>query len=282
MTKADGFAEGLRALFDEHGAATSEQQLALLRASIPQAIPSLIKPWSNVTDADGHPAVDITSVGKAELGVPVLMTYVENGERQILLCQSGPHYFRHENFEDMPERYSYPGGFANLVECEGSSFVTPKPRAEEPEEAGAREVEEEIRDADGKPVIYVDPERCHPLHHDIVTNKAGDPIILSSVFYMLSPIEVQRLKAHIHRLEESESYRKACAEHTKSHDSGLAEIHTVKFFSVHDAMTRVPFLYPGQEEHVRRLVKHENAIATFMAREGLGSNDVRFGDEFGG
>lgn len=269
-TKIDKFAEGLVALFKDAGAKTPKQQIALLRAGIPAAVPDVIKPWSNVTDDEGNPAVDLSSVGKAELGVAMLMTYVENGERFVLLCQSGAHYFRDKPDEEMPKRYTYPGGFGNLVECEGSSFVRARPGAEEPEQAGAREGEEEIRDADGKPIIMIDPTRCQPLDHDIVLNKDGEPIILCSEFYELNPIEVQALKGHISKLEASEEYRAACAEHTKSPASGLPEVHTVKFVSVLEAMTKVPFLHEGQETHVCRLIRHEGAMASLWASERAG------------
>ncbi len=244
----ENFASRLHALFNELGVIDSEERIKLLQDVLPYVVPEFMRPWSN--------GVDIDAVMKAEVGVAVLMTYSENNERYVLLCQSGAHYFRNDEDEGMPERYTYPGGFANLMEREGSFYVNPQDGAENPEEAGVREVEEEIVDADGKPVIVVDPVRCKPLDHDIVENKFGKPIVICSMYYELEPNEVLALKQHIQKLNESEDYRASCAEHTKSGVSDLPEVHTARFVSVHDAVSQIPFLHTGQNEHVRRLMRH--------------------------
>ena len=260
-TSDEKFIAGLKQLFTDAGANTPEEQIALITKGIPEAVEGFRRPWSNV-DAD------IDSVMKGEVGVAVLMTYVENGERFVLLCQSGAHYFKDQpNEGEMPEKYSYPGGFANLVECEGSFFVNKKNVPEEPEQAGAREVEEEIVDDQGNPVIYVDPQRCKPLDHDIVSNKFGKPIVVCSMYYNLTPNEVGALKGHLEKLANSEEYRAKCAEFTKSPASGLPEVHTAKFVRVHDAAMKIPFLYDGQEEHIRRLIRHENDVLSKLSAD---------------
>lgn len=263
--KKNTFVEGLARLFEDAGVDTPEARLKMLSEAIPQVVSGFRRSWSNV-DAD------IDSVMKSEVGVAVLMTYVENGERHVLLCQSGAHYFKSgEGFSEdtFPERYSYPGGFANLVEREGSFFVKTQKGAESPEEAGAREVEEEIVDDQGRPVIFVDPVRLKPLDHDIVINKYGKPIVVCSMYYDLALNEVSKLKNHIAKLEESDVYRQACAEHTKSPASGLPEVHTTRFATIHETATIIPFLHPGMEVNAHRLLRHEADVLLRASAEDL-------------
>ena len=248
--KQDKFTQDLKHLFKQAGAKTSTEQLKLLQGAIPHAVNNFMRPWSNT--------IDIDCVQKAEVGVAMLMTYIENGQRYVLLCQSGEHYFRDCDDEKMPERYTYPGGFANLERREGSFFVSAEQTAEEPEHAGAREVEEEIVDDKGQPIVFIDPKRCEPLDHVIVENKYQKPIVVCSMFYRLAPNEVEALKNHLAKLKHDEEYRAECSARTQNPASRLAEIYTAKFVTVHEAATQISFLHAGQEEHVRTLVRREN------------------------
>lgn len=247
--------EDLKSVFISYGIKTPDDILTAFSEAVPYMLPRYLKPWSNTNGR----AV-ISNVSKAEIGGILLLTYFEADERQILLCKTGPHYHRDKDGQapvTYPDKYTYSGGFVNPEEHEGSSLVQKSNIPESPEAGAAREIEEEIRNLDGSPVLEIDPKRAMTIDHQMVRNLFGEPILLCGMLYNLTSEEVSTLKTHMENLKCKE-YREQCMAHTVSPYTCLEEVSDLRFFTMEEILKGdVDFLHAGQEWLVHSLNKLE-------------------------
>ena len=202
---------------------------------------------------------------KAASGAGVVITFREHGIRKILLAKAGTHYESPAYGADPAiPTYMIFGGMINMRHTEGSAFVPSKEGVpESAPQAAAREVEEELVDADNKPILTVDPNLLVPL--DTKTLKL--PFGLRTVTGFLleaEPRQIPALKAHVERLENDTAYRHAVREHTRNPYSGKPEICTVSDMPLRDAAEgRVTLLHRDQvtlfhktEQHYARMEQY--------------------------
>ena len=198
-----------------------------------------LPPWSTLE----HPIIE--EVQKASVGSGVLVTFAEKGERYTVMAQSGAHY------GDGDPKFAIPGGFINLTHREGSSHVPPtETKDNQPENSrigAARETEEEFKNADGSPLLSVDPARLIPMDMDSVAFPNGQKMVVQGLMLELTPNEVQLFKDHIAKLNSDEDYKKAVEAQTINPASGRPEVSSVTIHPLKNvAEGRVKLLHADQ------------------------------------
>ena len=154
-----------------------------------------------------------------------------------------------------------PGGFLNLTETPGSSFVQSSTEIESPAIGAVRKIERKLCDDSGKPLIRVHPDRLVPF--DTLTLSPPDKKKRVVVGHMLrlAADEVSVIKAHIVRTGAEAEYQKKVSAHTANPSSGKQEVVELCVFDLVDAAEgRVPLLHHDQQslfariqaDHVRR------------------------------
>jgi hypothetical protein len=191
---------------------------ATLREIVRENWPGM-PPWTTLD------APVIQEVQTATAGSGVVLTFVENGVRQVVLAQAGGHYPQAEKSAE--PLYMIPGGFINLTRTPGSSLVPASASPEDGRTGAAREIEEEFKKPDGAPLLQVAPDRLKPMDTKTLLFKSGERRIVMGFMLELSGEEIATVKAHVSKLAADPGYRDATSRQSLNHDSGKPEVDTV-------------------------------------------------------
>jgi rfaE bifunctional protein nucleotidyltransferase chain/domain len=226
-----------------------QETKSVLREAVKKAWPDM-PPWTTLTDG---PLIE--EVQKATAGSGVVLTFVENGERKVVLAEAGDHY-KKPGARPVPA-YMIPGGFINLTRTEGSSLV---PASGEPEDArtgAAREVEEEFRKADGSPLLSVDPGRLRPMDTKTIAFPNGERRIVMGLMLELTPDEAALVKAHVAKLEADPVYKSAVAQQSANKESKKPEVASVAILPLEQmAQGRCNLLHKDQQSLFKAVRDH--------------------------
>lgn len=218
---------------------TDKERKALLRAIVKDNWPSL-PVWSTLDSAV------IEEVQKVTVGCGVVLTFMENGVRNVLLAQAGDHYQKPGTV--LKKSYMIPGGFINLTSTPGSTLVAPAAAPEDARTGTAREVEEEFRKADGTPLLAIDPTRLKPMDTKTLSFGNGEKRVVIGLMLELTPQEVKTVRDHTDRLASDTLYRNATAQQTINPDTGRPEVADAAIFSLADvAQGKVELLHKDQQ-----------------------------------
>jgi D-glycero-beta-D-manno-heptose 1-phosphate adenylyltransferase len=228
------FKEELKKVFAQ-SALKGKELKAALRELVRETWPDL-PPW---TTLDG--AV-IEEVQKATVGSGVVLTFEEGGVQKVVLAEAGDHY------KKTGEAYMIPGGFINLSSTPGSSLVPASAAPESPRTGAAREVEEELKKADGAPLLEVEPSRLKPMDTNTLSFGNGEKRLVLGFVLELNADEVRTVKEHVAKLESDAAYRDATTAQSNNHESGRPEVSGVGIFPLADvAAGKVGLLHKDQQ-----------------------------------
>ena len=233
-----------------------------LREAVGAAWPDL-PPWSTLT------APVIEEVQKASIGSGVVLTFVEDGVRKVVLGQAGYHYKNPKTPGPMPESYTIPGGFIDLTSTKGSAKVAAADAPEDPRTGAAREVEEEFRLADGSPLLAVEPARLKPMDTKTIAFANGEKRVVIGMMLELTPAEAATVKAHVAQLAADPSFRAAVGRQTINPASGHPEVCDVKIFGLDDvAAGKVNLLHKDQQSLFGLVREHFDTAGPAKPRSG--------------
>ena len=187
---------------------------------------------------DDHPVIE--EVQKATVGTGVLMTFRDRGVNKAVVLKAGSHY--------KESSYMIAGGFLDLSKTPGTLLTPADPaKAEDPRVGAIRELEEEMRDDKGAPLLTIDPARLKPTDTKSITLKNGERRLVIGFTLDLTPQEVKTVQDHVDRLEHDAAYREAVRAHTINPDSAAPEVATVSIVKLDDLATgKAPLLHPDQ------------------------------------
>ena len=226
---------------------------ATLRTIVAENWPNL-PPWSTLKT----PLVE--EVQKATAGSGVVLTYLENGFRYVVLGKAGEHYRRPDQ-PAMQEFYTIPGGFINLSATPGSTLVASADQPEDGRTGCAREVEEEFKTSDGAPLLVIDPERLKPMDTKTITFGNGEKRIVLGMMLDLTPAEIEAVKGHAMKLASDSAYKALVVEQTINPASGKPEIDDIKIFKLEDvANGHSPLLHADQRSLFIQVRNHCDRI----------------------
>lgn len=230
---------------------------SVLREAIRLAWPDM-PPW---TTLENGPLIE--EVQKATVGSGAVLTFVEGGVRKVVLAQAGEHYRKKDG--TLPESYMIAGGFINLTSTPGSTQVPPSNQPEDPTIGSAREIEEELKTAEGPPLLSVDPERLELMN--IKTLSLGDEKrLVTGQALELTPDEITLVKAHVERMACDSAYKAAVSAQSANHESGKPEVADVKIFTLAEAARGgVPLLHADQLSLFQAIEKHFAKIDALTA-----------------
>lgn len=199
----------------------------------------------------------VEEVQKATVGTGVVMTFKEHGIHKAVVVKAGTHYESPRYTADPAvPTYMISGGFINLTDTPGTALTPPSPgKAEDPRVGAVREVEEEMVDDQGKPVLTVDPSRLRPMDtKTLFFPKTGEHRLVIGFHLELTPEEAATVKAHVARLEGDEAYRRAVRAHTENEETGKPEICTISILPLKEiAEGRHKLLHPDQRSLFQRI-----------------------------
>lgn len=208
----------VKELFDA-AALDARGRKTALRALVAALWPDL-PPWSTLD------APKIEEVQKASVGCGILMTFVEDGVRKVVLAQAGAHYDGRGKAAGALA-FMIPGGFINLSHTTGSRRVPASDKPEDPRIGAAREGEEELKTDTGAPLLEIDPARLRPMDTAAMKFPNGDSMVVVGVALDLDAAEVAVIKNHVARLAADAAYRSRVQAHTINPASRLPEVETV-------------------------------------------------------
>lgn len=231
-----------------------------LREAVGTAWPDL-PPWSTLS------APVIEEVQKASIGSGVVLTFVEDGVRKVVLGQAGYHYKNPKIPGPMPESYTIPGGFIDLSSTKGSAKVVASDSPEDPRTGAAREVEEEFKLVDGTPLLAVEPDRLKPMDTKTIAFSNGEKRVVIGMMLELTPAEAATVKAHVAQLAADPSFRAAVGGQTINSASGHPEVCDVKIFNLDDVVAgKVNLLHKDQQSLFGLVKAHFDASPAVQAR----------------
>lgn len=213
-----------------------------LRAAVGEVWPDL-PPWSTLA------APVIEEVQKASIGSGVVLTYVDQGVRKVVLGRAGSHYPGETNKAGRRiPAYTIPGGLIDLTSTKGSILVPPSDAPEDPRTGAAREVEEEFRLPDGTPLLAVDPARLKPMDTKTIAFRNGEKRVVIGMMLELTPAEVRAVTAHSMKIATDLDYAYGIATQSINPASGKPEIEHVEIYDL-DAVVagRVNLLHKDQQ-----------------------------------
>lgn len=201
----------------------------------------------------------IEEVQKATIGTGVVLTFEEDGMRNVVLMKAGTHY-KGSRYEADPSKPTYmiPGGFINLTETKGTIFTPANPaKAEDPRVGAVREMEEELVNDGGSPMLSTAPDRLKPMDTKTLTFPWGEIRVVIGFMLELTAPEVQSLKAHVARLESDANYRNAVRAHTVNSETSKPEICTVSILPLTEIIDgNHRLLYPDQKSLFKKIYEH--------------------------
>lgn len=217
---------------------------AVLREVVAQEWPDM-PPWTTLQ------APVIEEVQKASLGSGVALVFEENGVRKAVLARAGSHYPGTE------DAYMIPGGFINLTRTPGSTRV---PASDAPEDAAvgaAREIEEELKNVDGSPLLVADPARLTPMDTKTLATRTGERSIVIGLMMELTAEEAATVKAHIRKIATDPAYAEAAAQQSINPASGKPEVSGVAIFDLDDvAAGKCNLLHKDQRSLFQAVAAH--------------------------
>lgn len=195
----------------------------------------------------------------------------ESGIYQAVVGIPGDHYYAHERTHEHRMRVEYAafGGFLNLDNTPGTTFIPPRAgKAEDPNVGALRELEEEMPNDMGKPVLArIDPKRLVPMDTKTITRTNGDRTAVVGFMLKLEPHEVAAVKSHVERMKDH-SYHQAVRTHTTNPVSQKPEICAPRILPLNElahARNKHPLLLPSQAGLFQN-------IASTLTREELNAN----------
>ena len=179
-----------------------------------------------------------------------------------MVVKPGTHYksARYLADPDQPV-HMLAGGHVNLKETPGIGVVPANQKqAEDPNVGAVREIEEEIVDDKGKPVLKnIDPARLKVMHIKTLTPPSGESHLVIAYKLELTPEEASTITAHVAKLESDENYRRAARGHTKNPETGEPEICTVAIHPLKEvAEGQHTLLQEGQRILFKKVYEEEN------------------------
>lgn len=165
-----------------------------------------------------------------------LIPLIERGEQ-------GPH---HEKF------FGITGGFTNLNFTRAGPFTQASRLGEQPRQGAVRELGEEMIDAEGKPILTIDPQRLSLLTTGIDYSwvPKGQLCTQYSGFEVkLSAEELKKMQDHISKLQNDPTYRQAV------YDRSHGEVRNVCLMKLSDIlrMKEDQFFHPQEFEALKQL-----------------------------
>lgn len=191
----------------------------------------------------------IEELAKATVSNNVVVTFKDYGVQKVMLMKAGTHY-KGLNYEAEPSQpiYITPGGFVNLTETTGTLLTPERPQGEDPNVAAVRELEEEVVDDTGQPILSIDPKRLTPLLTKTISRGSSERQLVIGSLLELDAGEAVKLKAHVHRLEHNDTYRHKVRAHTINGESNEPEICTIELLLLKDiAEGKYTLLEPSQQ-----------------------------------
>lgn len=216
-----------------------------------------LPPWTTLEGAV------IEETQKASVGSGVVLTFRENGEYKVVLGLAGMHYGRAD------KSYTIPGGFINLSKTTGSALVAAAATAEDPRTGAAREVEEEFKNADGSPLIPVDPARLKPMDTKTISFSNGEKRVVIGMMMELNPDEIMRVRKHVARMGSDPAYAAAVAAHTVNEASGKPEVTGVEIFRLSDVTDGLVNLLHKDQQSLFSIVEAHYRGMTRIRGRGL-------------
>ncbi len=206
--------------------------------------------WSNLA----HPYVTDVGTMLAGSSVTCVFTDPEDGEVYVALALSGKHY------EGEPMLRGTGGGFATVLTIpdptdDDGKVIEELPR-EDPKENAARELAEEVVDADGSPVLQIEPERMTIFegdtdHRNVRSGRSRHPVACFAFIAALTHKEAEKLKIHAERLKKYQVYKATCTEKSGGETSDILIV------KLKDAAQYAPerFMNPHEFTAIRNLAK---------------------------
>jgi hypothetical protein len=191
--------------------------------------------------AETWPKTNNQPAGKAKLDVPVIREFREasvaacvvpvfkddKGRYQAVVGIAGDHYYPESRQREhrMKAEYVAFGGYLDLEKTPGSTSIPPRAgKPEDPQEGALREMEEELRNNTGKPILpRIDPKRLVPMDARTLTKPTGERVAVVGFMLKLEPQEVAAVQSHVERIKDL-SYHREVREHTKNTGTQKPEI----------------------------------------------------------
>ena len=207
--------------------------------------------WPDLPGWSTLKAPVIEEVQKATSSSGVVVLFQEKGVRKVILAEAGDHYKKEKTVDPS---YMLPGGFANLTCTEGSSFVAASKSPEDAFKAAAREVEEEFRRRNGRPLFRVDPARLELMDTQTLSFPRGEKCIVHGLMLRLTAKEVTAAKRYAAKLARDPAYKQAAMEHTVNKSSKKPEVSDVKIFTLDEIVGgKVALLHSEQASLFRKV-----------------------------
>jgi hypothetical protein len=244
----------IKTLIDSSGLAGREKK-SLIRSVVKEN-------WPELPSYSTLPSPVVEEVQKATVGTGVVLIFKENGIHKAVVVKAGTHYQgpQYKADPDLPT-YMISGGFINLTKTEGSQTVPANSsKAEDPQMGAVREMEEELIDDKGEPLMKVDPSRLKPMDTKTLTFPSGERRVVIGMLLELTPQEVAIIKEHVGRMEQDETYRHAVRAHTINSETGKPEICTVSILPLKEIIEgKHTLLYPDQKSLFEKVEQYYNS-----------------------
>jgi|GEM_PF-6462311 len=220
----------------------------------------------------------ITEFRKASVVACVIPVFKdETGDYKAVVGIPGDHYYDHERskVDRLKMEYAAFGGYIDLENTPGTTLVPPQAGiAEQPQIGALRELEEELPNNLGKPVLpKIDPKRLIPVDNRTITRPNGDRLAVVGFMLKLEPHEVAAVKSHVDRMKDHH-YHRAVREHTRNEISRKPEMCGPAILPVNELAreTNESLLIPGQRglfEKIASTIAREEHSPTAQRRESL-------------
>ncbi len=199
-------------------------------------------------------APQIVDVEAVPVASGTALVFKDSDIMKIILVRAGAHYQETANGKTL---YMIPGGFLNLTETPGSSLVAPSSEPESPEIGAARKIEKKLCDADGAPLLQIDPARLIPMDTLTLSPQEKKKQVVVGNMLLLAADEVAQIASHISRAQADPSYRSMASARTANPSSGLPEVAEIGVFDLAQAAgDKLPLLHRDQLSLFRRISEY--------------------------
>lgn len=245
---SDEFKKQLKDVFAKSGLQGKELKQAL-RDLVKEQWPDL-PPWSTLDGAV------INEVQTATAGSGVVLAFTDtDGVRKAVLAEAGEHYGK------IAGSYMIPGGFINLTSTPGSTLVPASAAPEDGRTGAAREVEEELKLPNGKPLLEVEPSRLKPMDTLTLRLRSGETRIVMGFLLELNDKEIATVKQHVAKLATDAKYQQATSQQSENHESQKPEVSNVAIVPLADvASGKTNLLHKDQQSLFQQVEAHYKAI----------------------
>jgi hypothetical protein len=207
---------------------------------------AVARSWPDMPSWSALAATEIELTHKASAGAGVTVFFREDDVLKTLVALAGAHYKKPD------AAYMIPGGFINMTRTPGSSRVPASDAPECGRTGAAREVEEEFRLPDGRPLLSVEPDRLVPVDTKTLAFPGNQRRIVMGFMLELTAAEAKAVRAHVDRLAADAAYRAAAAAQSINPDTNLPEVATLEILPLADvAAGRTPLLHGDQRSRFR-------------------------------